>query len=292
MSGWIKLQRKFLEWEWYGNSQMVHLFIHMMLKANRENKKWQGISVKTGSFISSISKLSQETGISIQSVRTAVRKLENTRELTCRPTNKHTLFTLVKWRDYQHQVPTTNKQDINQLTINQQSTNNQLTTTKEVKKVRSKEEKKETPKEKAAPSSLEIEFNSFWDGCHVKRGSKPTALKSWEQMRKKNLTELSAVDLAEAFNRLVATKGEGEQQFIPHISTWLNQQRWDEELPEAPKQFPFNLPQWECWGQDYPHLNGVMVYYEEKENGRVFGPEGELLDKYYIELPMEGFNVR
>jgi len=37
-TGWLKLHRKFKEWEWYQDSKMVHLFIHLLVTANHQNK--------------------------------------------------------------------------------------------------------------------------------------------------------------------------------------------------------------------------------------------------------------
>ena len=40
MEGWVKLHRKFLEWEWYDKSETVHLFLHCLLKANHKDKSY------------------------------------------------------------------------------------------------------------------------------------------------------------------------------------------------------------------------------------------------------------
>jgi len=124
MTGWIKLFRKFKEWEWYQDVNIKCVFIHLILSANTEEKKWQGEVIKPGQLITSYDNISKGSGVSVQSVRTAIKKLEKTNELTIKTTNKYSLITLLKWDNYQ-----ANKQ----LTNNQQTTNNQLTTTKEYK---------------------------------------------------------------------------------------------------------------------------------------------------------------
>ena len=49
-SGFTKLKReradnlthkKFLDWQWYDNANATRLFIHCLLKANHQDKKWQ-----------------------------------------------------------------------------------------------------------------------------------------------------------------------------------------------------------------------------------------------------------
>lgn len=87
------------------------------------------------------------TGISEQSIRTALTKLKSTSEITIQPTNKFSIITICKYEDYQRRESSTG-QHINQQT-NQQLTNNQPTTNhiQECKKGRREEEerRKEAP---------------------------------------------------------------------------------------------------------------------------------------------------
>ena len=127
MCGFIQLHRKLKEWEWYTDIPCKTLFIHCLLSANFKEKKWRGIDVKKGSFISSIQHLSDESGLSVQEVRTALKKLESTGEISKESTNKNTIITVCKYDDYQQydkeQQQTNNKRTTNnQQTINKQST--------------------------------------------------------------------------------------------------------------------------------------------------------------------------
>jgi DNA-binding transcriptional MerR regulator len=126
MSGWIKLHRQFLNWEWFNKSEAVHLFMYLLLKANHKDGTWQGIDINKGQFITSYGKISSDTGISLQTVRTLLKKFENTNEINTQTTNKYTVVTVCKYADYQSEETETNTQ----LTNKQQSTNKQLTTNK------------------------------------------------------------------------------------------------------------------------------------------------------------------
>jgi hypothetical protein len=130
MNGWIKLHRQFLNWEWFNKSEAVHLFMYLLLKANHKNGTWQGIDINKGQFITSYGKISSDTGISLQTVRTLLKKFENTNEINTQTTNKYTVVTICKYADYQSEETEANTQ----LTNNQQSTNKQLTTNKNDKK--------------------------------------------------------------------------------------------------------------------------------------------------------------
>ncbi len=130
MQGWIKLHRKMTEWEWFQKSEMVHLFIHLILMANHEPKPWQGIDVKRGQVVTGLKALKKATGISTQTLRTCLSKLEKSGNLTSKSTNKYRVITICNYNTYQIKETDTNKQTNNQLTNNQQSTNNQLTPNK------------------------------------------------------------------------------------------------------------------------------------------------------------------
>lgn len=151
--GWIKLHRKFINWEWYQDLHTKSLFIHLLLMANHEDKSWQGKTIKTGQLITSLQHLCKETGISVQRIRTSIKKLKSTNEITDEPTNQYRLITVLKYSDYQNTNNECNTQintlTNNQLTSEQQSTNNQLTTNKNNKNNKNdKNNNKEINKEK------------------------------------------------------------------------------------------------------------------------------------------------
>jgi DNA-binding transcriptional MerR regulator len=102
------------------------LFIYLVLKANHKDAQWQGIDIKKGQFITSFGKISADTGISLQVIRTLLKKFEKTNEINIQTTNKFTIVTICKYECYQqeNELPNT------QLTNEQQTTNKQLTTNK------------------------------------------------------------------------------------------------------------------------------------------------------------------
>ena len=101
MSDYIKLHRKFLEWEWYRNEHTKNLFIHCLLKANWKESKFEGNVIQRGSFVSSIDILASETGLTSDEVRTAIKHLIFTGEITKQSTNKYTVFSVVNYDLYQ-----------------------------------------------------------------------------------------------------------------------------------------------------------------------------------------------
>ena len=128
MSGWIKIHRKILHWEWYNDSNTFRLFMHLLLKANHKDKNYRGIVVTTGSVLTGRDLLSIETGLSVQQVRTCLERLKSTNEITINSSRQGTIIQIVKYKDYQ--VLT------NDLTENQPQDNQQVTTNKNIKNIK------------------------------------------------------------------------------------------------------------------------------------------------------------
>lgn len=122
---WVKLYKKMLDWEWYKDLTTFRLFIHCLLKANWKDGEFENLKVPKGSFITSVKKLVEETGLTNQNVRTSLKKLKKSKNLTIKTTNKFTVISINNFDKYQEP----NKQ----LTNNQQTTNKQLTTIEEYK---------------------------------------------------------------------------------------------------------------------------------------------------------------
>ena len=136
--GWIKLHRKFMTWEWYADDHMVRLFVHLLLEANHKPQRWRGILIERGQLVTGRFKLSENTGISEQSIRTCLNRLKSTSEITIKSTSKYSIITICNYNKYN--LATTeinqqiNQQSNQQLTSNQPATNQQLTTSNNNKK--------------------------------------------------------------------------------------------------------------------------------------------------------------
>jgi len=143
MSGWIKLHRSLLNWEWYDDKNATRLLVHLLVSVNYEDKKWKGIVITAGSMVLSWETLSKEIGLSSAQCRTAMTKLENSGEVTRHITNKYQLVTLVKWEEMQ----SNDNQIAGNLAGKSQADNKQIATTKEIKENKeSKEERRERVK--------------------------------------------------------------------------------------------------------------------------------------------------
>lgn len=125
-NGYIKLHRSILDWEWYGDWKTKTLFLHLLLTANHKEKSWQGQRIQRGQRVCSLAKLSAETGLSMQSIRTCLKRLNATGEITSCGGTKNTVITVNNYDKYQQPTSeVTNNLTSCQQTVNKQATNNQ-----------------------------------------------------------------------------------------------------------------------------------------------------------------------
>lgn len=159
--GFIKIHRSILDWEWYQESKTVHIFLHLLLNTNYKTKKWQGMEINRGEFITSLSSISQDTGLTISEVRTRLGRLENTGEIQKRSTNKYTRIRMCNYSEYQDRdSKNKGEKSTNILTNNNttmkhrkeqrtpQTNHNQITTTnKDNKREETKSANQDSPEE-------------------------------------------------------------------------------------------------------------------------------------------------
>ncbi|MEG2061804.1 MAG: hypothetical protein RRY33_08115 [Alistipes sp.] len=139
MEGWIKIYRSILDWEWFGDSKMVHLFVYLLAKANFEDCRWRGIVVKRGQILTSLDTMVIETKLSKQTLRTCIARLKSTQEITHQTTHTYTLITISNYDDYQMQKDECNT-EIN-TEVNTPSTRHQHAINTHNKNIRIKEDK-------------------------------------------------------------------------------------------------------------------------------------------------------
>ena len=69
MNGHIYIDRKILDWEWYGDINTKAVFLHLLIKACWRDTKWRGMDIKRGQLITSIPHLADELNLTEREVR-------------------------------------------------------------------------------------------------------------------------------------------------------------------------------------------------------------------------------
>lgn len=215
MPGYIKIDRKILEWEWYRNINTKILFLHCLLKANWKEGKFEGRAIPKGSFVTSIPRLSEETMLTTQEVRTALAHLKSTGEITVETTNKYSVITINNYSSYQDtsspidSQATDSQQFDNRLITGSQQPINSLSTTIEEgknigkgegKKGKRKEDKKEgisVPKKKEPityyPNDEKLN-QAFCDYVDMRKKIKAPMTDNAIRLAMNNLQKLSGGD--------------------------------------------------------------------------------------------------
>lgn len=231
MSGWVKLHRSILDWEWYSDPNASRLFIHCLLRANYEDKNWRGMDLKRGQFFTSLETLSAETGLSIRQARTALDKLESTGDLTSSGMARGRVVTVVNYDSYQSDDKQSDRLTTGFRQADRQaddSENVRLTTTD--KKLRSKEVKNLKDIDQ---SEIDRLFELFW-WSGIRRIGKKAALAKFTNLIKPkgNKDEFVGMLVDDVKARI-----DGQQFGFTemHPTTYLNGERWNDERPK-PRQ--------------------------------------------------------
>lgn len=139
MEWFIKLHRQLLSWEWYDDINTKVLFIHLLLKVNHKDWKRRWQEIKRWQTLTWLHVLSQETWLSIQKIRTSIKKLKSTNEITIKATKNFSIIEMLNYNTYQD----SNTQD-NKAPTKKQQTNNKQSTTNNNEKNKKNEKKKDT----------------------------------------------------------------------------------------------------------------------------------------------------
>ena len=191
MNDYIKINRKILDWEWYGNINTCRLFIHMLLKANWKDGKFEGKVIPRGSFVSSLQKLAEETQLTMREVRTGITHLKSTGEVTNKSYSKYTVFTIKNYCQYQIIDKQTDKQ-----ATGKRHSNDILTTTIEEKKEGKKERNNINIMCKADALAL---FENLWKLYPNKKGKGQVS-----DAAKKRLLDVGYEEMVRAIERYKA----------------------------------------------------------------------------------------
>lgn len=99
--GYIKTYRSILDWEWFKDRNTLQLWIYILHRVNYEPSRFQGMTIERGQMLESLRTISENTGLTMREVRTALDHLETTHEVTRKTTHYGTLITALKYDVYQ-----------------------------------------------------------------------------------------------------------------------------------------------------------------------------------------------
>ena len=132
-TGWIKIYRSLLYWEWADVPEMVALWVRLIIRATHEDSQWHGVTISRGQLVTTTAKLAAESGLSPQQVRTCLDRLKASNQINTQTTNKYTIITICKYEAYQETEATEQQTNGKQTTSKQQTNNKQATSISRIK---------------------------------------------------------------------------------------------------------------------------------------------------------------
>ena len=261
--GFMRLHRNLLDWEWFDNSQMVHIWIYFLLKANYQDSKWRGIDIPRGSFVTSLGTISNETRLTIREVRTCISKLKATGEVTIKATNKYSIVTVCNYDRYNFTNDDSDKQ-------NDKQNDKQATTDKEINNNNNiiiKEKETNVSSKKDEKDEL---FEECWK-AYKRKGKKKKSLEQWKKLN-----------------------NDERQQVLPHIRQYVAsrelQYQQDFERYLRDRTFKGIIvkgnttlydPEQSSDKEYRPTADGVFLYWDEKNKRLIFNGDIEHLNDGY-----------
>jgi hypothetical protein len=152
--GYIKIFRKMTDWEWYQDANTLRLFIHCLMMANYEDKKWRGRIIEAGSFVTSLQNLADDLKLTVSQIRTAKNRMIDSGEIAQEIADRFTVITVRNWALYQGLE---NDEIADQIATESHDPSHpnriEIATTEEIKNVKEKLVSKDTIKKKKSSSS-------------------------------------------------------------------------------------------------------------------------------------------
>ena len=173
---------------------------------------YQGQQIKRGEAVTGLPSLSAATGISVKKIRLRLKRLEKTKEISQKRAGKFSIITVCNYDEYQTYITTEGQAKGRQRAGKGQHFNN-------VNNDNNKNDQTEST------------FDLFWEE-YPRKVSKKKAKQMWIT------ASLGEKHFETIMSSLEKQKAQwNDPKYIPHPTTWLNQERWNDEAKEESAWF-------------------------------------------------------
>jgi hypothetical protein len=257
--GWIRLHRALMDhpiWTQL-NPAVLKVAIYFLLNAKYRRAEWYDrtrmVDISAGSFITSNARAAIACGLSVQQIRDAFEHLERTQFATYLRTKRWTLVTINNWATYQSVPEDENTPE------NSFGTGKRTTVKEEKKKTKTCAspggnalgnapqlgtptdafegtlfpcEPKSSGIHRVVPDRQEEWFEQWWAEYWLHRAKAPARRAFGKQVKTEaRLQQVMAATAAQKQEMLSR-----QPQHRPHGATWLNDQRWQDEITDQQQQ--------------------------------------------------------
>ena len=101
MSGWIKIYRQLLDWEWADVPEMMALWVRLLLMANHDTTAWHGIAIEAGQLVTTYDQLAAASGLSAKQVRLCMARLQESGQISIDRAGKRQLVSISNYKRMQ-----------------------------------------------------------------------------------------------------------------------------------------------------------------------------------------------
>jgi len=197
---------------WQKPSEWLKIWIHILGNVNYQDNNL----FKRGENLFRYDLVAIDCGCSYKSVENCMKFLKDRNQIGITRTSRWAIISVNKYDDYQT-MEKYKESNRNQTGIKQESSSDSII---EIRNKGNKEKKKEIDTHYSAC------FDIFWNEYPHKIG-KPNALKKYRDREHEEIIEWLTKW------KTYWEESNTEQRYIPHPATWLNQERWKDEPPEA-----------------------------------------------------------
>lgn len=100
--GFIVIQRKIVNWQWWHNNTARGLWIYILTEANWcEGYLADGTLVQRGTLVRSLRKMAEDSGTTVNTIRYWLKRFSATQEITHTTTHGYTVINVVNYDKYQ-----------------------------------------------------------------------------------------------------------------------------------------------------------------------------------------------
>ena len=225
MEGWIKIHRKLLDRGRYSDTNMVRVFLHLLLITNHKENDRRWTKILPGQCTVWRKYLAKTLGLSERSVRTVLTKLKTTNEIAIKTTSQYSIITMVWRENYQLDNIKTTIKTTSRASLERPTNDQQATTTEEYKEWKN-DKKKEI-------NIYTQEFEKFRIVYPIKKW-KAEAYTA-RKVAIKNTSAETITKWAQDYATRCRTTGTDK---IKRAQGWLNARRWEDEIstPGTDKQ--------------------------------------------------------
>ena len=274
----IKLYEKMLNWEWYKNTNVKVVFLHLLLKANYKDLSFEGHTIKRGQLVTSLPSLSAELGLSTKQIRGSLEHLIATGELASKSFPRYRIITVIHYDDYQAEGRLMGSQTAGEQAVKGQSKGSQragkgqaegsqrAASIEYIDNIEQVDIVEQIDNTCPSAETDDHGFSMFWE-MYPKKVSKPQAMTAWKKIKPDIKTVgniLTGLARWKACDQWTRDNG----QYIPYPATWLNNRRWEDDVPvqTQPQIKPIKTVSAQLYGQrDYSAVQAELEAEQDRE---------------------------